>query len=125
MAGLRAALFDLDGSLVDSLPTIAEAMTDAVRLHGLDANPQEIIPLIGAPMNLLVEQIYGVSGEVANQINADYLRIYHGDYIGRTSPNPGAGALLHALHRNGMALGIVTNKNAEGGRRMVAIQRWG
>jgi phosphoglycolate phosphatase len=125
MPVIRAALFDLDGTLVDSLPTIAEAMTEAVRLHGLDANPQEIIPLIGAPMNLLVEQIYGVSGEVADQINADYLRIYHGDYIDRTPPNPGAGTLLHGLHRAGMTLGIVTNKNEEGGRRMVAIQRWG
>jgi phosphoglycolate phosphatase len=122
--GIRGALFDLDGTLVDSLPTIADAMTEAVRLHGLDADPQEIIPLIGAPMNILVEEIYGVSREVADLINADYLRIYHGDYIERTPPNPGAGDLLRRLHSDGVTLGIVTNKNEEGGRRMVAIQGW-
>lgn len=124
MAQIRAALFDLDGTLVDSLPTIADAMAEAVRLHGLDADPQEIIPQIGAPMNILVEEIYGVSRELADEINSDYLRIYHGDYIERTPPNPGAGELLEGLHTSGIALGIVTNKNEEGGRRMATIQRW-
>ncbi len=121
---VRAALFDLDGTLVDSLPTIAEAMAEAVRLNGLLADPAEILPLIGAPMNILVEEIYGVPREVADRINADYLRLYHGGYIQRTPPNPGAEPLLRGLAERGISLAVVTNKNEEGGRMMVALQGW-
>ena len=121
---LQAVLFDLDGTLVDSLPTIAQAMAEAVRLHGLDANPDEIVPLIGAPMNLLVEEIYRVPRDVADAINVDYQRIYMDSYIQRTPPHEGAERLLHSLRDQGVRLAVVTNKSERGGRRMVDVQDW-
>ena len=36
---LRAALFDLDGTLVDSLHDIGAAMNHALRTHGLPPHP--------------------------------------------------------------------------------------
>ncbi len=121
---VKAVLFDLDGTLVDSLPTIAEAMAEAARLHGLDATAEQIIPFIGAPMNILVEEIYGVSEEVANAVNEDYVRLYHADYIQRTPPHDGAGALLEALRAAGVRLAVVTNKRDEGAHLMTGIQGW-
>ena len=81
---VKAVLFDLDGTLVDSLPTIAEAMAEAARMHRLDASAEQIVPFIGAPMNILVEEIYGVSPELANAVNEDYVRVYHGGYVQQT-----------------------------------------
>lgn len=121
---LRAVLFDLDGTLVDSLPTIAEAMSAAIRKHGFEVSAGAIRPLIGAPMNILAGEVTGASPEVANAINADYLALYHRDYIARTPPRPGARGLLDDLRAAGLLLGIVTNKNAEGGRLMLASQGW-
>ncbi|MEX1022386.1 MAG: HAD family hydrolase [Dehalococcoidia bacterium] len=121
---IRAALFDLDGTLVDSLPTIAACMVEAVRGHGLEATAEDIIPLIGAPMNILVQEIYGVSDELAERIYQDYLRLYHHGFIQRTPAHPGADALVRALHAAGLPLAVVTNKSEEGGRLMVATQGW-
>ena len=123
-AAVKAVLFDLDGTLVDSLPTIADAMAEAARLHGLEAEAEQIIPLIGAPMNILVEELYNVSPEVANLVNADYFRIYESHYIQKTPPVDGAGVLLEALRDAGMRLAVVTNKRDVGARLMTEIQGW-
>lgn len=121
---IRAVLFDLDGTLVDSLPTIASAMAEAARLHGIDATPAQIVPRIGAPMDILVEELYGVSRDVAEAVNRDYVRLYHQSYIRQTPPHAGASGLLHALHDAGLRLAVVTNKRDEGARLMVDIQGW-
>ena len=121
---VKAVLFDLDGTLVDSLPTIAEAMAEAARMHGLDASAEQIVPFIGAPMNILVEEIYGVSPELANAVNEDYVRVYHGGYVQQTPAHEGAGALLDALRGAGVQLAVVTNKRDEGAHLMTEIQGW-
>lgn len=124
IANVRAALFDLDGTLVDSLPSVAAAMAQAMRDHGFEADPAAIVPLIGPPMNLLVEQITGTPPEVAGRVNEDFMRLYYGEYIQHTAPLPGAGELLDALAAAGVPLGIVTNKVESGGRQMLAVQGW-
>ena len=118
-----AVLFDLDGTLVDSLQTIAEAMTVVIRAHGYAADPAALIPRIGPPMDALAEAM-GASPEQAARINAEYLRLYHGGYIQRTPPRAGAAPLLDRLRAAGVALGVVTNKVEEGGRLMLAVQGW-
>lgn len=120
----RAALFDLDGTLVDSLPTIAEAMSAALRLHGHEVSPASIVPLVGPPMNVMARDIARVTEAAAEAINADYLRIYHDDYIGQTPPRDGADALLRRLQADGITLAILTNKVEDGAHRMLAVQGW-
>lgn len=122
--GLEAVLFDLDGTLVDSLPTIARAMATACGLHGYEVDPDTVIPLIGAPMADLAGHVTHAPRDVAEAINEDYLRIYHDQYIAETPPIEGATELVRALHATGVPLGVVTNKNHAGGQRMVEVQGW-
>lgn len=121
---VKAVLFDLDGTLVDSLPTIADAMVAAAALHGLDATPDAVIPLIGAPMNVLVEELWGVSEETGHAVNEDYVRLYHESYIQQTPEHEGASALLDALGAAGVRQAIVTNKRDEGAHLMTDVQGW-
>ena len=118
------ALFDLDGTLVDSLPTVGAAMSQALQDFGHTFSADEIIPLIGAPMPVLAAEMTGVSDEIAEQMNERYLALYYQDFIKTTRPFDGATALLERLAATGMPLGVVTNKNEHGGKLMVEIQQW-
>ncbi len=121
---INAVLFDLDGTLVDSLPTIADAMVETLARHGYQHPREEIMPLIGPPMNVLIEDLTGISPEDAARMNEDYLRIYYEQFIELTPEHEGASALLDELAAAGRRLAVVTNKVEHGGREMVRIQGW-
>ena len=118
-----AVLFDLDGTLVDSLQTIAEAMVVALRTFGYETNVQHLIPLIGPPMEVLARDL-GASADEAARINAEYLRLYHNGYVQRTPEHAGATALLDRLAAAGIVLGVVTNKVEEGARLVIEVRDW-
>lgn len=118
-----AVLFDLDGTLVDSLQTIAEAMVVALRSFGYEMDVARLIPLIGPPMEVLARDL-GAPPEEAVRINAEYLRLYHDGYVQRTPETTGASALLDRLAAAGIALGVVTNKVEQGARLVLDAEGW-
>src|SRR3546814_1261305 len=97
-------------------------MAEAARLHGLQAEPEKIIPFIGAPMNILVAELYGVSPDAANAVSAEYMRLYEASYIQRTPPLPGARALLDALRAAGLRLAVVPNNRDEGAPLLTEVE---
>lgn len=117
-------LFDLDGTLVDSLPTVAAAMSRALGDFGHDIPAREVLPRIGAPMPVLAAELTGVTPEVAEQMNERYLELYYDKFIETTRPLAGASNLLTRLRDSGVPMAVVTNKNEDGALRMVKIQRW-
>ena len=120
----QAVLFDLDGTLVDSLPTIGAAMSAALKEFGHHIDVATIIPQIGAPMPVLAAELTGASEDEAEQINERDLSLYYDDFIQKTKPFDGATELLDRLRAAGVALGVVTNKNEHGAHMMVDIQGW-
>lgn len=119
-----AVLFDLDGTLVDSHATIADAMVQAFGAHGIAIDAERLIPMIGPPMDTLARQL-GATPEDAAAINADYLRLYYdGEHIRHTPEHQGATRVLRRLHEAGIALGIVTNKVEAGARIIVEVEGW-
>ena len=121
---LRGVLFDLDGTLADSLATIAQAMVEAIELHGYSVAVEEVIPRVGPPMQVLARDVTGATVDEAEAMFQDYLRIYHERYIRSTPPCPGADAMLRRLHAAGLQLAVVTNKVEEGARILVEAQGW-
>jgi HAD superfamily hydrolase (TIGR01509 family) len=117
-------LFDLDGTLVDSLPTIGAAMSAALKEFGHQIDVATIIPQIGAPMPVLAAELTGAPEDEARQINERYLSLYYDDFIQTTKPFDGATELLDRLRAARISLGLVTNKNEHGAHMMVDIQGW-
>ena len=114
MAGVArdVLLFDLDGTLVDSAPTIAAALT-ALRAERGSKSPVaagDIRPWISLGVDRLVANaLAGLTGESETDVAAFRAKL-------RAMPNdrnclyPGVEETLHALRRSGATMAVITNK---------------
>lgn len=111
----KLALFDLDGTLADTLQDIAEAANGALLAHGHQAHPRDAYRFLvgrGAP-NLfraaLPEPARHDEAQVAALVG-DYLARYALTRFDHTAPYDGIGDLLDACVARGIPLGVLSNK---------------
>jgi len=109
---VRAAIFDLDGTLVDSRVDIATAGNAARLAIGLPALALDAITaFVGDGAARLVERL---TPEAAPAARAQALAAFHAAYAicccAATTAYPGIDRLLEHLHGDGWAIGVATNK---------------
>ena len=107
----RAVLFDLDGTLTDTLSDIACAMNRALRLHGLpEWDEKEYCYLVGNGARILAQRCVRERQELAEAVRRDYQAWYETHNLVRTRPYQGVPEMLEALHRRGIVLAVLSNK---------------
>ena len=112
----RFILCDLDGTLVDSAPDLADALNRLLRADGRVALEQAMVRrFIGDGTRRLVERGFAATGAaLAAPALDDALARFMADYSAhatdRTRPYPGVIETLSRLRREGAVLGICTNK---------------
>ncbi len=121
----RAVLFDLDGTLADSMPSIAAALVETLAAFGHDTTVERVMPAFGPSMQKIIRRVAPVSEEEADAIYQAYLPTYYERYMPGTKPLPGAEALLDTLVMQGTALAIVTSKIEVGARAFLDQLGWG
>jgi phosphoglycolate phosphatase len=113
-------LYDLDGTLVDSLPDIAAAVDDvlySLRLPG--AGRERVANWVGRGVTALVTDAlrYGLDAEPTPEQIQRARRGFHGayglNYCRDTVPYPGTIDCLRAVAALGIKQAIVTNKPEE------------
>lgn len=113
MRGVRAVLFDLDGTLLDSAPDLAAA-ADQLRVRGgLPSLPlSHYRAYAGAGARGMLRVAFDIGPEHANydQHRLDFFALYEQSLTERTVAFEGVDALLAALQVQGRAWGVVTNK---------------
>lgn len=114
--GPCAAVFDLDGTLIDSAPDMAVAVNRAFVAHGLEAtDPGVVAGLIGNGAHRLVadllarQRIPAAPSDIEALTDA-YLRCYADAPVVSTTIYPHVAQDLSALKAAGWRLGICTNK---------------
>ena len=112
-----AILFDLDGTLVDSVGDIADAANEMLARLELPSCPDaEIRHYVGNGVRLLVDRAIMrdiAGGAPDEQINAAieiFREIYSRGCVARTSLMPHAHETLQSLAAEGVILSVVTNK---------------
>jgi len=108
----RAALFDLDGTLLDSAPDMLIAANRLRSARGLPALPLHAIRQhVSKGARVVTQQAFPDLG--ADEIDAlvpEFLNIYREEMERHSAPFPGISDMLDALEQAGTVWGIVSNK---------------
>ena len=117
MSSLRysAALFDLDGTLVDSgqdiVKSVRHALSEVFSGRDLPAD-EEVLVLIGLPLESVVRELgYPADKESTRRFAETYRAYYAEHYNDHTKVYPGIKELLQSLQGAGVKLGLVTTKH--------------
>lgn len=110
---LRAVLFDLDGTLIDSAPDLAGAGNDMRLARGLVPYPLgHFRPMVGSGARGMVGRAFDVGPDDGRfeALREEFLQRYEMRMTQETRVFPDMLPVLAALDAAGVAWGIVTNK---------------
>lgn len=106
-------LFDLDGTLLDSLQDLQESVNAALEAYGAAPHTlEEVRCYVGDGLAKLVERALpdGTAHPHYADILAETRRIYRENSRNHTVPYPGIVPMLQQLHGMGYRMGVVSNK---------------
>ena len=109
-------LFDLDGTLLDSLEDMKDSVNHVMREFGFpEHTTEEIRTFVGNGIRRLIER--SVPEDTDPRTCEAALKVYRSYYndhcMIKTKPYDGVPELLAALKKEGFAMAIVSNKNEE------------
>ena len=110
---IKTVLFDLDGTLVDTAPDLADALNYVLVNAGHEAMSfDQIRPVVsyGSPGLLRIGFGIDSSDERYDTYREQLLDYYLTHIADRSRPFEGIEALLEQLHQRGINWGVVTNK---------------
>ncbi len=115
----KAVVFDLDGTLVDSAPDIAEALNIAMAPLGAQSfSAADVVKLIGGGAMAAIDRALMLASLEADaaqrqEIFVTFMGAYKSVSARGNGLFPGAQQLLGGLNAQGVACGICTNKAEE------------
>lgn len=108
----RAAIFDFDGTLVDTLEDLADSMNQALRDLDFPEHPLSAYRyFVGLGMkNLIRSAAPSADGESQAMLMARMVEHYKHNWHNKSKPYPGIPALIAALKEKGLKLAVFSNK---------------
>lgn len=104
-------IFDLDGTLIDSAPSILVSLAMVLDEAGVTARVPFSSSLVGPPLQETLSTLTGAEDPLVIQTYVEsFKRHYDGGGYKQTLVYPGIAELLIALHSGGFALHLATNK---------------
>lgn len=116
---IRLAVFDCDGTLVDSQHSIVAAMRTACAAHGLaDPTPESVRRVVGLHLFESIQTLLPALDEDSLiRVQASYIAAYQ-DLRARGEVRdplfPGAAAAIEAIEKAGWLMGVATGKSHRG-----------
>lgn len=122
MASFPLLVFDLDGTLVDSLPDLAAALNRMLAARGLAAlAPKEIAPMIGDGTKRLIERAFAArGGSPAASDDDGFIADYTAHAAVASRAYPALGETLAALSAEGWRFAVCTNKSTAATKALLA-----
>lgn len=122
---MKLAIFDLDGTLVDSLGDLADSCNNGLKKMGYPVHELEKYRyFVGDGVLKLVERILPEdkrSEENISALKAEFDSYYNVHYADKTHPYDGIVSLLDALSAKGVKLAVASNKPDEFTKSVVNV----
>lgn len=106
-------IFDLDGTLLDTLGDLAQSTNHALRVMGMpERSLAEVRQFVGNGVRKLIERAVpeGTSSEVTEETLAVFKAHYIDHGLDTTKPYEGVREMLEELKREGKNIAVVSNK---------------
>lgn len=118
---MKAVVFDLDGTLLHTMPDLAKAANEALRHMGFPTRTQnDMLSYMGYSGKWLIEQI--VAPNATQKQRQTTFELWRSLYIGSdyalSAPFIGVCEAVAELHARGMKLGVLSNKFDAGVRML-------
>ena len=120
----KIVIFDLDGTLLDTLDDLSAAVNYAMSQRGFPLHTREEYRIMvghGA-RNLMMKAVpaeHRKDEALIDAVLADFRNYYNTHIDVYTKPFPGIPQLLESLHQNGIKLAVASNKFQEGTEHLI------
>lgn len=119
---IKCCVFDLDGTLVDSLDDLATSMNYSLELHGFPVHDRESYKqYVGDGVKMLTQRSLPASASALAEalVLKEFNAYYDAHYLDQTKPYEGIPDVLSALGANGVKCCVLTNKPDNFARQLV------
>ncbi|WP_024831426.1 HAD family hydrolase [Ruminiclostridium josui] len=109
----KAILFDLDGTLINSLEDLADSANEVLNKYGFKTHPTDSYKkFVGNGVRNLIKNAApsGTDDSVVDMILQDYRIIYNKNYVNKTRAYDGIHEMLDNLKKAGVKMGVCSNK---------------
>ena len=117
----EVVIFDLDGTILDTLPDLSTAVNYALSRRGLPLHSlEEYKMMVGEGIrNLCRLALNSEDEQILNESLQDFKDYYTAHIVEKTRPYEGVPELLAALQEKGIAVAVASNKFQEGARQLI------
>jgi pyrophosphatase PpaX len=123
MAAIQTVLFDLDGTLIDSIRLILDSYHHTLATHGLPPRTDDYwLRGVGTPLSVQFAEWRDDLGKLEAMV-ATYREYNVAHHDRMVTVYPGVVAALEAIRAAGRRTGLVTSKNRQGALRGLTLVR--
>ena len=110
----KGIIFDLDGTLLQTLPDIGGSMNRVLARFGLPTHPIEAYnTMVGNGARVLTERAIGERQDMFDAVYGEYRKEYAAHTCDLTHPYAGIPEVINALKNLGLMLTVFSNKDEE------------